>query len=67
MRFDIEIHSFLLGLGCQKALYGMKQGRLPGRLYKMFLTLPCGVDSDFLWIPFPKQEFRNRDVPKSPL
>ena len=39
MRFDIEIHSFLLGLGCQKAFYGMKQGRLPGRLYKMFLTL----------------------------
>ena len=67
MRFDIEIHSFLLGLGCQKAFHGMKQGRLPGRLHKMFLTLPCGVDSDFLWIPFQKQEFRNRDVPKSPL
>ncbi|MCI9373640.1 MAG: hypothetical protein HFI52_09580 [Lachnospiraceae bacterium] len=46
---------------------GRLPGRLPGRLHKMFLTLPCGVDSDFLWIPFHKQEFRNRDVPKSPL
>lgn len=33
MRFDVvEIHSFLLGLGCQKAFYGMKQGNLPGNL-----------------------------------
>ena len=45
----------------------MKQGRLPGRLHKMFRKLPCEVDSDFLWIPFLKQKFRNKDVPKSPL